>query len=58
MTVSDNRIREKILRPADPRYVDRPPLPYEEAADRREDRRPSRRQRRTADVIALSRGSR
>jgi hypothetical protein len=35
VVVADNRVREKILRPADERYVDRAPLAYELAIDRR-----------------------
>lgn len=43
--VSNNRVRQKVLRPADRRYLDRPPLPYEivrdrERAERRRRRRP------------------
>jgi hypothetical protein len=32
--VEDNVITQDILRPADPRYLDYPPLPYEEVIDR------------------------
>lgn len=32
--VRDNVVTEEILRPADRRYLDYPPLPYEEAIDR------------------------
>lgn len=32
--VEDNVVREQVLRPADPRYVDYPPLPYEVMNDR------------------------
>lgn len=32
--VEDNVITQEILRPADPRYLDYPPLPYEEVIDR------------------------
>lgn len=41
--VEDNVISEHVLRKADPRYVDYPPLPYEEVIDR--DRRRSSRRR-------------
>jgi hypothetical protein len=45
ITVKDNRVTEDVLRPADRRFLDLPPLPYEEAIDRVEARR--RRRRRT-----------
>lgn len=32
--VEDSVITQEVLRPADPRYVDYPPLPYEEVIDR------------------------
>lgn len=32
--VVDNVVIEEVIRPADPRYLDYPPLPYEEAIDR------------------------
>jgi hypothetical protein len=41
--VSDNQVREDILRPADPRFLDFPPLPYEEENDRWLTRRARRR---------------
>jgi hypothetical protein len=41
--VEDNVISQHVLRKADPRYVDYPPLPYEEVIDR--DRRQSSRRR-------------
>lgn len=44
--VEDNVITEDILRPADARYLDYPPLPYEEVIDR--DRRQSGRRRSAA----------
>jgi hypothetical protein len=54
--VSDNRVTERILRPADQRYVDSSPLPYEDAIDRDQ---PSRRRRRRArssgNVVELRR---
>lgn len=34
IVVQDNVVLEEVLRPADERYVDRPPLPYEQAIDR------------------------
>jgi hypothetical protein len=55
VVVSDNRVRERILRPADPRYVDLPPLPYEVAIDRDNAARPRKRRRRDADVIPILR---
>jgi hypothetical protein len=55
IVVSDNRVREKTLRPADPRYVDLPPLPYEETIDRLNESRPRTRRRRDAEVIPLLR---
>lgn len=57
VTVTDNRVREKILRPADPRYVDFPLLPYEEAIDREYEGSRRRRRKRDADVIAITRSS-
>jgi hypothetical protein len=44
ITVEANHVREDIIRPADPRYLDYPPLPYEEAIDR--DLTPMQRRRR------------
>lgn len=44
--VDDNRVSEEILRPADSRYLDFPPLAYEEEIDRWEERRTRRRGRR------------
>lgn len=38
VTVSDNRVRTRVLRAPDPRYADLPPLPYEQQIDRRNDR--------------------
>ena len=40
--VEDNVIIQEILRPADPRYLDYPPLPYEEVIDRDRARSSSR----------------
>jgi hypothetical protein len=34
VVVKGSRVTEKVLRPGLPAYVDRPPLPYEEAIDR------------------------
>ncbi len=56
----DNRVRERILRPADERYLDRPPLPYElvldrEKADRRRRRR-GRQPRESGRVVSLTQG--
>lgn len=45
ITVARNQVQEKTIRPADPRYVDYPPLPYEEVIDR--DLTPRRQRRRT-----------
>lgn len=47
IVVTDNRVREKVLRPADPRYTDFPPLPYEASADRWQ----RRRRRRSRDNV-------
>jgi hypothetical protein len=55
IVVSNNRVREQILTPADPRYVERPPLPYEEAIDRVKTERVRRQRRRGADVIPFRR---
>lgn len=44
--VENNVVKEDVLRPADPRYVDWPRLPYEDEIDR-ERARSSRRRRRT-----------
>jgi hypothetical protein len=53
--VARNRVTKKILRRADARYLDFPPLPYEAAIDRMDESRARRRQRRGAggDVISL-----
>jgi hypothetical protein len=48
VAVSDNRVRTRTLRPPDPRYVDLPPLPYEEQIDR-ENESVRRRRRRPRD---------
>ena len=57
ISVAGNRVREKVLRTADSRYLDYPPLPYEAAIDRWEEgsRRSRRRRARqgSADVIDL-----
>lgn len=53
--VSDNEVTERVLRPADPRYLDWPPLPYEAAIDRQAERRTRRRRARPAsDVVSLA----
>jgi hypothetical protein len=44
ITVDRNEVREDIIRPADPRYLDYPPLPYEKVIDR--DLTPRQRRRR------------
>ena len=44
--VEDNRVTEEIVRPADSRFLDFPPLAYEEVIDRWEGRRKRRRSRR------------
>lgn len=54
--VTNNRVTEKVIRPADPRYQDWPPLPYEAAIDR--DRARVQRRRRplpeeSAKVVTL-----
>ena len=43
--VEDNEVREEVLRPADPRYLDFPPLPYEAYLDAMDESRPRRRRR-------------
>lgn len=56
IVVADNEIREEILRPADPRYLDYPPLPYEEENDRWAARRRRRRRKldeQDGDVVPL-----
>jgi len=58
INVKNNRVTEKILRPADPRYLDYPPLPYELEIVRWEGQRRRRRrqQRQTAEVVDLTTG--
>ena len=51
--VTNSRVRTQVLRPADPRYLDFPPLPYE-AVNERDRARRSRRQRADATVVDLS----
>lgn len=41
--VEDNVVTKDVITPADPRYVDWPPLAYEEAIDREDDVRRRRR---------------
>lgn len=59
IVVRNNRVTERILRPATERYVDRPALPYELAIDagraRGAQRRRGRRPRSVAPVIPLPR---
>ncbi|WP_109506495.1 hypothetical protein [Nocardioides speluncae] len=53
ITVTNNRVRETVLRPSDTRYLDYPPLPYESAIDRqRADRARRRRGTQRPDGIA------
>jgi hypothetical protein len=57
INVRGNRVTERILRPADARYLDRPPLPYEAAIDAEEEgsrRRKRTERRRNADVVDLA----
>ncbi|MEP6817724.1 MAG: hypothetical protein ABI873_19475 [Marmoricola sp.] len=55
ISVSANRIRQRVLRPADPRYADWAPLPYELAKDVEEEMRPrTRRRGRKATLVAIS----
>lgn len=49
LTVRNNRVTERVLRPADPRYLDLPPLPYEAEKDREVADRPRNRRRRRPD---------
>jgi hypothetical protein len=59
--VEDNEVREEVLRPADQRYVDWGPLPYEAYQDAQNESRPRRRRRAkrrgrsagAANVVAL-----
>ncbi|HET6625949.1 MAG TPA: hypothetical protein VFG63_06130 [Nocardioidaceae bacterium] len=55
ITVANNRVREKVLRPADQRYVDFPPLPYEAAIDRDLTPRARRRRQRAGQVLPFAR---
>lgn len=50
--VERNEVREEVIRPADPRYVDWPPLPYEAAIDRDLSPRQRRRQERRSDAAS------
>ena len=58
ITVTDNQVEESVLRAADPRYLDFPPLPYEAQIDReRADvkrRRRGRRRGSPEDVVDLA----
>ena len=51
ITVQDNRVRQQVLRPADRRFRDYPPLPYEAAIDR--DLSPQQRRRREREGQVL-----
>lgn len=59
LRVRANRVTYVVLEPADPRYVDFPPLAYEEAIDREEDGMRRRRRRplpaEEAKVVPLAR---
>lgn len=58
IVVERNEVREEVIRRADPRYVDWPPLPYEEAIDRElPPRQRRRRQERRADPIVAGEDS-
>ncbi|MPZ96787.1 MAG: hypothetical protein GEU96_18235 [Propionibacteriales bacterium] len=49
--VDDNDVTEEVLRPADDRYVDYPPLAYEAYADAENARRPRRRPKPALRVV-------
>jgi hypothetical protein len=49
--VDDNDVVEEVLRPADPGYLDYPPLAYEEAIDRDRELIGRRRRRPRSDVV-------
>lgn len=54
--VTNNRVTTRVLRPAEPRYLDLPPLPYESQIDRENEyiRRRRRRPLRTeAEVVSI-----
>ncbi|MGI8899562.1 MAG: hypothetical protein ACR2HA_01300 [Nocardioides sp.] len=55
--VTDNRVRETVLRPADRRYLDSPPLAYEEAIDRDLSPRQRRRREREGQVLPFTRNT-
>lgn len=55
ITVSDNVVRTQILRRADRRYLDYPPLPYEEAIDRELSPRERARRERERQVLPFTR---
>jgi hypothetical protein len=52
--VEGNQVEEIVLHPADPRYRDYPPLPYEEEIDRWAEIRPRRPRPIRANVLDLS----
>ncbi len=54
--VTENVVRTEVLRRADRRYVDYPPLPYEEAIDRDLSPRQRRRREREGQVLPFTRG--
>jgi hypothetical protein len=58
ITVTDNVVHTQVLRRADPRYLDFPPLPYEEAIDRELTPRQRRRRERQGQVLPFTRGRR
>jgi len=51
LRVQDNDVAEVVLAPGDPRYQDRPPLPYELAIDAALTPRERRRRRTTASQV-------
>ena len=55
ITVKKNRVREEILRRADRRLRDLPPLPYEEEIDRARSPRQKRRGDRDGQVLPFIR---
>ena len=57
--VEDNEVSREVMVHADPRYVDYPPLPYEDEIDREDDDRRRRRRRQlpeeSSKVVPLAR---
>jgi len=49
--VRDNKVTTRVLRPADPRYLDYPPLPYEVEIDRANEANVRRRRRRPLRAV-------